>query len=132
MNIVSKVTISRNSHDVIHIQIKDTASGARFVEVHMTPEDFAMAITGLSEIEAPAFVRDLHVVGQNKITEPRTVVCPLDTHEKEVLRAWVQEHCQEPGWQLSAYLGSQTSVAYNHADRTNTLRYSVYRYEPKA
>jgi hypothetical protein len=129
MNINAKITISRNSNDIVRIAIKDTASLARFVEVEMTPHDFAMAITGLSEIPVTGTVRELHIVGQNKVSEPRTVVCPLTTYEKkEVLRAWVLEHCQEPGWSLSVRLDTQGSVT-NNADGTKTLRYSVYRYE---
>jgi hypothetical protein len=93
----------------------------------MTLESFASAITGLSFVEAPAEVRRLDVVGKKKISERRSVICPISTYDKEILKVWLIENCKEDGWELDAYLGSQNSVGYVK-DGTK-LNYSVFRYE---
>jgi len=131
MNIDASITISRNSNDTIRIAIKDRASGVRFAEVELTPHDFGMAVTGLSEIPVPCVVRELDVVGKTKIMETRTVACPLTTHERAPLRAWVVEHCQEPGWRVSCRLDTQGSVQRSPCGG-QLLRYTVYRYEHQA
>lgn len=130
MNINASITINRDSNDVIHIRVMDEASRVRFIDVSMTPEDFAMAITGLSEVKAPAEVRGLEHVGKTKIVEQRATVCHLNTYDKAVLRQWLEDNHQEPGWILDAYLGSQNSVT--SCEGGKTLRYRVFRYESQS
>lgn len=123
----ASITISRNSRDTIRIRVKDDASRIQFIDVKMTPHDFAMAITGLSEIEVQADVHGLEHVGKTRVTEPRTAVCPLNTYDKDALRQWLKDNCQEPGWMLDDYIDSQGSVTWGKDNAT--IRYRVYRYE---
>lgn len=129
-NINVSLTISRNNQDEITIEIQDNASFARFLKVTLTPHDFAMAVTGLSHIKAPASVSQLAVVGMKKITEKRSVICPIDAHDKEQLRQWLLDTQQEVGWNIDGYLGSQDSVRYRQ-DSQCELHYRVFRYEPQ-
>jgi hypothetical protein len=122
----AKVTISRNSHDMVRISFRDVASGIEFAEASMTVEAYGYAITGLSEQEADLEVRGLEYVGKQRVTESREIVCPLKTYDRKELSAWLSDHAQEEGWLVSTYLGSQSSVKYK--DEGSILRYSVTKY----
>lgn len=121
-----KLTISRRSNDKIVVSITDELSRTKFVEVEVSPHDFAMAVTGLSEVPASGDVRGLANVGKKKVYEKRSVVCPIETYDKKVLVKWLEENGQEDGWSLDSYLGSQSSVV--HEDSGNILNYGVYKY----
>lgn len=126
MKISVGVSISRNSNNEITLSFSDNASHGRFLEVRMTPEQFAMAITGLGGIEVDAIVRGLDVVGKDKITERRSIECPFSEYSKEALVGWLIENGQEEGWIVDPYLGSQGSVTRNGGK--TMLNYRVYRF----
>lgn len=128
--LAGKLTISRRSDDMIYLQVRDDASRRRFVEVAITPEAFAMSVTGLSEVACEISVDGLSVVGMQKQAEKRSVLCPLMTYDRDMLRHWLLSNCIEDGWHIDAYLGSQGAVT--HHDDGVVLNYSVYRYVPKA
>lgn len=128
MNITTKVTIIRNSNDVVRITLTDAASRLRFVEVDMTPHDFAMALTGLSFVDAPARVSNLEHVGHQVVAESRSVLCPLKGAPKDQLKAWLVENFNEPGWILDTYLGSQNSIT--RVEDGTILRFPVRKYLP--
>lgn len=121
---------SRGGDDaVIYIAVKDEASRARFLELEISPADFAMALTGLSEVECSALVRQLDVVGMRKIVERRSIAYPHKwNYERAELEDWLKENAKEPGWIVDASLRSQSSVS--RFDDKYTLNYNVYRYEP--
>ena len=124
---LAKITISRGSDDSIRIELMDEASGISFFRGHMTAEDFGNAVTGLGR--QPVYrseVCSTENVGKKKIVENRRAECPLDTCDKEKLKEWLRENCQEPGWIIDLYLGSQRSVAHNNGK--TILNYSVYKY----
>jgi hypothetical protein len=123
----AEVTITRSSSDVIRIVIRDETSFTTFVELEMKPEEFAMAVTGLSYRPAEMKVRGLEHVGKTRINEKRQIVCPLKTYDKEILVAWLEDHAQEDGWILNTYLGSQNSISRNK-DGETVLNYSVTKY----
>ena len=127
MNITAGVTISRNSSDEIHIIIRDNRSGISFVNVNMALADFALALTGLSQVEAAAEVSGLNNVGKVRVTENRSVVYTGGSdYDKNAQQKWLIENCQEEGWILNAYLGRQGSVTYQ--GDTTTLNYSVTKF----
>lgn len=130
MKINVGVSIGRNSKDEIKLTFTDEASNIQFLDVRMTPEQFAMAITGLSGIEVQAEARELEVVGKTRITERRSIECPLDTYDRKELTEWLKEHGKEEGWIVAPYLGSQSSIA-RRGDKV-ILNYSVYRFESEA
>lgn len=130
MKISVDVSIGRNSQDEIKLTFTDNASHVQFLDVRMTPEQFAMAITGLSGIEVQAEARELTVVGKSRIRERRSIECPLDTYNRAELVEWLKEHGKEDGWTLDAYLGSQGSIA-RQGNKT-ILNYSVFRFEAPA
>lgn len=120
------LTISRNSSDVVRIQITDDLSGATFAVVSMTPEAFGLAITGLSEQAASIEIRGLDVVGRRRITERRSIECPLDTYDRGALSAWLAENAKEDGWRIDTHLGSQSSVT--RRDGKTVLNYRAIKY----
>ena len=128
--IQANVSISRDSNENIRIRITDNASRIQFVELKMSPHDFAMATTGLSFVPVEAIVTGLEHVGMQKVSEPRTVDCPLNTYDRNELMAWLIDNAQEPGWTLDAYLGSQGSISTTLSGNGRTLRYRVYKFVP--
>lgn len=121
------VTISRNSHDEITITIRDQASRINFVSATMTPDAFALAVTGLAEQPATAEVFGLEHVGKRKIMEQRVAVYPGREFSKKELTKWLTENHQEEGCILNPRLDSQSSVQHN-SDGSTTLNYSVTKY----
>ena len=127
MVIEGSLGISRRSDDKICIEIADEASGITFVVAEIDPYDFAQIITGLHGVKAPCRVRGLDVVGKKKIRESRSIVCSVKSYDRKFLEQWLIDNCQEDGWIVDKYLGSQNSTF--PADEGTGLNYAVYRYE---
>lgn len=126
----ANITIARASRDTIIISLQDLASRIKFVEMTLSLEDFALAITGLAHIEGEATYKDLQYVGKKKIVENRTCSAPV-SHDENELDKWLIGHGQEEGWILGPRLRSRNSIgAYQGAcqNDTVTLHYSVYKY----
>lgn len=126
-----KLTISRPQRsdgvEMITIKVTDKLSRTRFLEVQMSPRDFTMAVTGMSEMECKLLVAGLENVGLEKIRESRTILCPVQTYSRATLEQWLVDSAQEPGWIIDPYLGSQNSQGTNSAGE-KILRYAVYKY----
>lgn len=122
--------ISRNSHDRVSIRIRDDASGLNIVELELSLEEFALAVTGMFVPNVSAtMTRDPHL-GQECISERRTVLYPDGGYDKDKAEKFLIENCQEEGWILDTYLGAQNSRIYR--DGKTYLNYGVYRYEEKS
>lgn len=131
MKINAHMTISRRSDNMICVTVQCIDSRAQFLEMEFTPHDFGMMVTGLSCMDATvAEVRGLDHVGKTRITEQRSVVCPIEDYDRKELRKWLEQNCQEEGYTLNSYLGSQTSVV--REGNGQRLNYSVSRFEPVA
>lgn len=123
-----RITISRNSHDRVVVQLFDEAAAVRFAEFDMSLECFAQAVTGLARVEGILTVRDLHKVGKKCTVERRSVSAPHLGYQKEPYRQWLLANATEEGWEIDTYLGSQNSI--NHGeDGFVTLNYIVRKYE---
>jgi hypothetical protein len=124
--IMGELGINRSSNGFIYIRIEDSNSRAKFVELKLTCEQFAEAVTGLHTCDVEMTVSHLDRVGKRRVRESRSVVCPLDSWKREVQQAWLVENCQEEGWILDAFLGSQTST--KSVDGGTRLNYAVFKY----
>lgn len=133
--IEAQVTISRDSSDVMRLSVVDRASGVRFFEAQFTLADFMMALTGLANVSAKsANVVGLEHVGKFKVSERRSVLCPLKSYDRDKLEGWLKEQ-QEPGWIVDSYLGSQGSMTRPLMEEGTFLHYRVFKYvdkDPKA
>ena len=112
----------------INIEVMDEASRLRFLEIEIPLDQMMEALTGLSHCPCIGDVRDLQWVGMEKVTESRTVLCPLNSYKREELREWLEANCQEEGWMLITYLGSQGSVTKAPDGKGQILRYGVTKY----
>lgn len=121
-----KITISRASDDRVYIRIEDSTSGVEFVEVSMSLAAFGSAVTGHGCQDVLLKVRGLGFVGKTRVTEKRSIDCPLRSYDRGELTNWLKENAQEEGWLLDTYLGSQSSIGY-HNGKTR-LNYSVTKY----
>ncbi len=130
----AKVTISRNSRDIVRILIKDTLSKVKVCEVSLSLEDYAQIITGLSEVEGDVEYGNLLAVGKQKVVESRQAFCPAKERYSlpaEEAKAYLLEHCQEEGWTIDTYLGSKNSVTATCTSNGlsgYTINYKVYKY----
>ncbi len=121
-----KITISRSSDETIRFQIEDAASHITFFSGSMTPEAFGSAITGLSHQEIEFNVRGTQHIGKKRVTERRSVLCPLKTYDRDLLRQWLNENMEEEGWMIDDYLGSQNSIVREGGEVR--LNYRVIKY----
>lgn len=124
-----ELQIGRDSRNSFNIEVKDEASGNRFLRISMSAEQFAMAITGLYSSGITAEISGLENVGKVRVRERRSVEFTGDrkvAYARDGLENWLEENCQEEGWILDTYLGSQKS-RQTVADKT-FLNYAVYKY----
>ena len=127
MKLNLKLSINRPSNGGISIRIGDELSGIEFIDANISLEEFAEAVTGLACRPMTAEVRGLEFVGKKRVTENRSIVCPLDTYDKKVLEQWLVDNAQEEGWMVNTYLGRQSSVCRDE-DGKIILNYSVTKY----
>lgn len=120
-----KITMTRNSNNLINITLYEENSRAQFFDGTMTLEDFGAAITGLYQVPIKADVRFLDVIGKHKVVENRSVECSLNPYNRKALEQWLSEY-KEEGWIVDTYLGSQNSVA-TKAGKT-ILHFRVFKY----
>lgn len=110
----------------ISLTVTDEASNIRFLEMKLTLDQFAEAVTGLFTTDIDAVVQKLQFVGKKKIIEHRVITYPGIQYSNDVLSKWLEENAQEEGWMVNSYLGSQGSVKRVGGD--TQLRYTVYKY----
>lgn len=125
MKFKGNMTISRDSGDNINISFRDDASLIEFLDVRMSLEDYALMITGVARVGVEGEVRGLQNVCKTKVTAHRRVECPGGL-TRDQYKEWLIENCQEEGWILNTYLGSQGSVSYGSGK--TFLNYSVYKF----
>lgn len=127
--------ISRNSNQEITLQVRDNLSDVQFLELKLTLEQFALAITGMSLHSVVGEVRGLENVGKTKICESRCVKLPKSMYDKpnSKISRWLIEEFKEGGeiyesggWVLNPYIGQQSSVVYQ--DGVILVNYSVYKF----
>ena len=122
-----RITLTRNSRDIITIRIKDDSSRQEITEVSMTLENFALLMTGLSEVECQhETTKDVSNIGKTKVIETRSIIAPHLGYDKETYEGWLVKNGQEEGWNTSLYLNSQRSIVFK--DGGVTLNYNVYKY----
>lgn len=130
----ARVTISRPSRgdgkESIRIKIYDEGSRLTIFEGDMDPAVFAMALTGLSDqpCTGTASIAS-YAIGKVRVYEKRDIVLPADLPWNGGSK-WIEKNCQEKGWFVDSYLGSQGSTTYN-ADGTYTAHYWVFKYVDK-
>lgn len=126
MKLLGEICITRSNNGAYYIRIEDSASSRQFVELTLTAKQFAEAVTGLYTSDVEMEVQHLDKVGKQRIRQERQVLCPLEDYKTEVLSQWLIDHCQEEGWTLDTYLGSQKSV--KSVDGGKLLNYAVIKY----
>lgn len=124
--IKGQMQISRNSDNMINIQVKDQASSVKMLDIKLTLEEYAMLVTGCSQSDLYMEVKDLDLVGKYKVREARQIIYRGHERGKLELQQWLIENAQEEGWIVDPYLGSQSSVRY--VGKEAILSYSVHKY----
>lgn len=123
------VQISRDSRDVFNIEIRCEESNTLLARASMNASQFAMCITGLHTGDVDCEIGILSRVGKCRVRESRQVQPPFSSYCRDTCEKWLKENCQEDGWTIDAYLGSQSSMV--HKNGVLTLNYSVYKFVEK-
>ena len=129
MNIKAKVTFSRatsSGDDYIRLAVKDDASKAEFLVLHITPEQLGNILSGVAMTEVEAEARCLDVVGMKKVSESRQLVVDSEIYDREKAASVLRENGQEAGWTIDPYLGSKCSIVRENGK--TLINYSVYKY----
>lgn len=122
-------------YGVICINVKDESSRAGFLTIHMRPEDFALAITGLSEIKCAAEVRNLDVIGKKKVDKQVRITVTLPTHDRKAREAILREAAKPyevNGWMADArrpLLVQNGLVAVQGEKDVYTCSMPLFKYE---
>lgn len=126
--IKGEMSCSRTNHNEIHMQIQCSESGARFVDMYISLEEFAKLVTGVHVSDIQITVCNLDRVGKRRVTEKRSIKYEGSSEygSRKQWEAYIVENCQEEGWILNSTLNSQSSVEY--VDGESILNYSVYKY----
>jgi hypothetical protein len=111
-----KITISRNSDDVIRITIEDSLSHIEFVEFELDLESYAKAVSGQGCIHGEFSVRGLDKVGKKIEQKPLVFEVPDRWGAKDWAQANAHKFAEE-GWTASTYFASQSSIRYE-GDKT--------------
>ena len=122
MIIPGKLTISRwhssDGDDTIHITLVDGLASIEFAEVSLTPEQFALAITGLGRIVCDMEVRGLDRVGKKMEHDSLEFPLGVESYAKNAKKVAIKkahEACPE-GWIPDTYFGSQDSFFYRDGE----------------
>lgn len=111
----------------INLRLSDEASGIQFVDIEMSFKTFGEIVSGGSHTKVAAELRGLQYVGKQRVREDRSVLCPLKSgYPREPLEEWLTANCQEEGWIIDPYLGSQGSVTTQKDGLL--LRYNVHKF----
>jgi hypothetical protein len=100
-----KISIIRNSNNTIKIELEDELSSARFLDIEMTPENFALAVTNLSCIDCEYEVRALSVIG--KRLEVKTEMIELGSVNYQNFKGEIYnlvKPYEVDGWQADGYV----------------------------
>ena len=107
-----KITISRRNYGcgkkVISIEVKDTSSRIRFLDIELSLEDFAECLMGLSEIDCSIKTRGLEHIGKTMETDTINFKMPSVVHDKNIAYK-IAESKAPNGWIASSYFGSKDS-----------------------
>lgn len=119
-----KISITRNSNNTISIEVEDTLSSTSFLNVNMTLENFALAITNLSYIDCDFDLRGMSYIGK-KLEVKKEIVDLVDTtydNFNERIKSLVKPY-EVDGWEVEEYcLHSWNNHLVNNNKYTVTFR----------
>ena len=124
--ITGEMSCSRNNHNKINIRVQCSESGANFLSIELTAEEFGKLITGLHMPDLTMEVNHLSRVGKRHVREDRSVEYPYVHRTRNEMEVWLMLNCRESGWTLNSTLNSQSSVEY--VDGKTILNYSVFKF----
>ena len=107
--IEGRLTIGRSSNDVVRIQFKDCNSVTRFATAELSLEQYAQAITGLSEVHCIIEISNLQNVGLRRISD--TFEFELEAQNSYGRNMHIEQLLRDvpDGWKTTDELSSQNS-----------------------
>ena len=95
-----------------------------------------MAISGLGGVPATFTVKNLDIVGKNKVIKRFSVDLPaeIDHSNRQEVSQWIEEYFEttayfQDGWEVNTYLGSKNSMVFDWNPNIHTINATMVRYE---
>jgi hypothetical protein len=117
----------RSSDGMFRIRISDTAANVYFVEVEMTPANFALMLSNMA-VECEGEVFNINRIGKTRVREERKVIYTEKDTDRATIRKWLLETQKEEGWEMNDTLAAQSSVGYDHKNGHHIIRYTVEKW----
>jgi len=129
-----KATLSRatGGESFIHLTVEDASNHNRLIEIHISPENFALMLTGLAgtncDIITIADKEAIEALGKKLITKRVTckrcygVVSFTHKDQRDIVKSHFQFNYAPKGWKLF-------SDGTNSQQRGEKHEYIIYRYE---
>ncbi len=115
-----------SSNGFFYVRIRDLLAGSEFVEIKITPENFALMLSN-RPVECEGEVYNLGRVGKTKLREERRAIYN-GTYNKETMREFLKILHKDDGWEMNDTLSSQNSIGFNHSESHYILNYSVEKW----
>ena len=129
----ASITISRDSHDTVRIELRDRNSRIKFALLELSLENYALAVTGLSEIEGEVSYAGLEFVGKTKVAESRKAQIRADLFGesysegfKDKVKEYLIDLHKGEDWMVNSYLNSKDSIV--SINDGYLINYSVFKY----
>ena len=117
----------RSSDGMFRIRIGDDAAKVHFVEIKITPENFAYMLSNMP-VECEGEVSNINRIGKTRVREERKVIYTGKDSDRATLRKWLLETQKEEGWEMNDTLSSQSSVGYDYDKGHHIIRYTVEKW----
>ena len=130
MIVNANISIHRSNTGEIKITIQDNDSRVILARVEMDAAQFTDALFGLAHVDVRCETGRLEHIGKVRVSEPRSVRSGISGYDKDKHIEWLKENCQEPGWFIDGYLGSQNSISFDKGEYP-LLRYRAFKFVDK-
>ena len=116
MKIEGQISILISRDNRTTIEVRDKNSTITFVEITLTNDQLASALSRLAHTPCEIEVRGLDKVG--KKMEMDTLTFEVDAADKETAAKLAIESCKDSEWVPDTYFGSQNSFTYKEGKIT--------------
>ena len=122
-----EIWCGRSSDGTFRMYIADDTANCRFVEVKMTPHNFACMLANMP-VECEGEVMNLERVGKKQVREHRSLPYKGKDRDKEVIRKWLRKKHEGDGWEINDSLNSQNSVVFDQKIQQYVVNYTMEKW----
>lgn len=122
---ISRVISNQEISDTINIKFIDENSGSHFMEVTMTPETLALALTGLGHLPCNIELRGLDVLGKTRdMKYEKVIVHSAHASYEEIMEA--AKELEVDGWKCGLQETTQRKVSDRNGEYSIVVHFWRY------